>query len=64
VLILLVSFHFSRPRCFRFLIIVAIEVAVYLYSASRAVLYKTVGEDGRGPWSKLEEVEGGDGGER
>lgn len=38
----------------RFCIIVALEVAAYLYQASRAVLSKTAGDDGRGPWQRSE----------
>ncbi|CAD6577501.1 MAG: hypothetical protein TREMPRED_001968 [Tremellales sp. Tagirdzhanova-0007] len=37
-----------------FLIIVAFEVGAYLYQASCATLLKTAGDDGRGPWARLD----------
>lgn len=34
----------------RFLIVMGIEVAAYLYKAGRCVLEKGAGIDGQGPW--------------
>jgi len=37
-----------------FVVIASAEVAAYLYPAGRDILFKTHGDDGRGPWQALE----------
>ncbi|KAF8273778.1 hypothetical protein EI94DRAFT_1073711 [Lactarius quietus] len=37
-----------------FVLISSAEVAAYLYSVGQEVLFKTIGDDGRGPWHLLE----------